>query len=183
MKILVKILASIGGLAVTVVAVAVAFYVYQMGPSAEKVNKASKKDVLFILNWGGLENTQGYEVLSSYQSPQTFLPDHLDYYCLQLENFNPNSEEKNTWVFGAEGNSLINEARKLLASSGKASQCFNTPISGIEQDVAAYIWAVRVHGRNVSGEGYYLKHWPVQIKEDGIFVGVEETGGLFGLFK
>jgi 3-phenylpropionate/trans-cinnamate dioxygenase ferredoxin subunit len=39
------------------------------------------------------------------------------------------------------------------------------------------------NGRNVSGEGYYLKHWPVQVKEDGIFVGVEETGGLFGLFK
>ena len=39
------------------------------------------------------------------------------------------------------------------------------------------------NGRNTSGEGYYLKHWPVQIKEDGIFVGVEETGGLFGLLK
>jgi len=39
------------------------------------------------------------------------------------------------------------------------------------------------NGRNTSGEGYYLKHWPVQIKEDGIFVGVEETGGLFGWLK
>jgi 3-phenylpropionate/trans-cinnamate dioxygenase ferredoxin subunit len=39
------------------------------------------------------------------------------------------------------------------------------------------------NGRNVSGEGYYLKHWPVQIKEDGIFVGVEETSGLFGWLK
>ena len=39
------------------------------------------------------------------------------------------------------------------------------------------------NGRNVSGEGYYLKHWPVEIKEDGVFVGVEETGGLFGWMK
>ena len=39
------------------------------------------------------------------------------------------------------------------------------------------------NGRNVSGEGYYLKHWPVEIKEGGVFVGVEESGGLFGLFK
>jgi len=39
------------------------------------------------------------------------------------------------------------------------------------------------NGRNVSGEGYYLIHWPVEIKEDGIFVGVEETGGLFGWLK
>ena len=39
------------------------------------------------------------------------------------------------------------------------------------------------NGRNVSGEGYYLINWPVEIKEDGIFVGVEETGGLFGWLK
>jgi 3-phenylpropionate/trans-cinnamate dioxygenase ferredoxin subunit len=26
------------------------------------------------------------------------------------------------------------------------------------------------NGRNVSGEGYYLKHWPVEVREDGIYV-------------
>jgi nitrite reductase/ring-hydroxylating ferredoxin subunit len=26
------------------------------------------------------------------------------------------------------------------------------------------------HGRNTSGEGYYLKHWPVEKREDGIYV-------------
>lgn len=35
-------------------------------------------------------------------------------------------------------------------------------------------------GRNVSGEGYYLKHWPVEIREDGVYVGIEEKNGLFG---
>ena len=39
------------------------------------------------------------------------------------------------------------------------------------------------NGRNVSGEGYYLKHWPVEVKEDGVFVGMEESSGLFGLFR
>jgi 3-phenylpropionate/trans-cinnamate dioxygenase ferredoxin subunit len=39
------------------------------------------------------------------------------------------------------------------------------------------------NGRNVSGEGYYLKHWPVETRQDGIYVGVEVTGGLFGLFR
>jgi 3-phenylpropionate/trans-cinnamate dioxygenase ferredoxin subunit len=32
------------------------------------------------------------------------------------------------------------------------------------------------NGRNVSGEGYYLKHWPVEIRDAGIFVGIEESG-------
>ncbi|MBC7848898.1 MAG: Rieske 2Fe-2S domain-containing protein [Chitinophagaceae bacterium] len=35
------------------------------------------------------------------------------------------------------------------------------------------------NGRNTSGEGYYLKHWPVEEREDGIWVGEEERG-LFG---
>jgi len=39
------------------------------------------------------------------------------------------------------------------------------------------------NGRNVSGEGYYLKHWPVELREDGVFVGVEESGGLWGWLK
>ena len=39
------------------------------------------------------------------------------------------------------------------------------------------------NGRNVSGEGYYLKHWPVELRDDGVFVGIEEAGGLFGWLK
>lgn len=37
-------------------------------------------------------------------------------------------------------------------------------------------------GRNVSGEGYYLKTYPVEIREDGIYVGFE-AGGLFSWLK
>ena len=36
------------------------------------------------------------------------------------------------------------------------------------------------NGRNVSGEGYYLKHWPVELREDGVYVGMEDDSGLFG---
>lgn len=36
------------------------------------------------------------------------------------------------------------------------------------------------NGRNVSGEGYYLKHWPVEVREEGVFVGLEKNR-LFGL--
>jgi 3-phenylpropionate/trans-cinnamate dioxygenase ferredoxin subunit len=39
------------------------------------------------------------------------------------------------------------------------------------------------NGRNVSGEGYYLKHWPAELREDGLFVGEEISGGLFGWLK
>jgi len=33
-------------------------------------------------------------------------------------------------------------------------------------------------GRNVSGEGYFLKTYPIEERPDGIYVGIE-TGGFF----
>ena len=39
------------------------------------------------------------------------------------------------------------------------------------------------NGRNVSGEGYYLKHWPVEIRDDGVFVGIDESGGFWNIFR
>jgi 3-phenylpropionate/trans-cinnamate dioxygenase ferredoxin subunit len=37
-------------------------------------------------------------------------------------------------------------------------------------------------GRNTSGEGYYLRTYPVQIREDGVFIGFESSN-LFKWFK
>lgn len=37
------------------------------------------------------------------------------------------------------------------------------------------------NGRNITGEGYYLKHWPVEEREDGVYVFMEEKR-LFGLW-
>ena len=39
------------------------------------------------------------------------------------------------------------------------------------------------NGRNTSGEGYYLTHWPVEQREDGVYVEMKEGSGLFGLFR
>jgi nitrite reductase/ring-hydroxylating ferredoxin subunit len=35
------------------------------------------------------------------------------------------------------------------------------------------------NGRNTSGEGYFLKTYPVEIRPEGVFVGMEKTG-FFG---
>lgn len=29
------------------------------------------------------------------------------------------------------------------------------------------------NGRNISGEGYYLKHWPMEFRADGIYIGLD----------
>ena len=35
------------------------------------------------------------------------------------------------------------------------------------------------NGRDVNGEGYTLKTYPVEVRGDGIYLGVEEGGGFF----
>jgi 3-phenylpropionate/trans-cinnamate dioxygenase ferredoxin subunit len=30
-----------------------------------------------------------------------------------------------------------------------------------------------LNGRNSSGEGYYLKHWPVEIREGAVYIGLD----------
>lgn len=35
------------------------------------------------------------------------------------------------------------------------------------------------NGRNVTGEGYYLKHWPIKQTPDGIFVQYQPPTGWF----
>jgi nitrite reductase/ring-hydroxylating ferredoxin subunit len=32
------------------------------------------------------------------------------------------------------------------------------------------------NGRNVSGEGYYLKTFPVELRAEGVFIGIEDAG-------
>ena len=73
-------------------------------------------------------------------------------------------------------------AYKCPHASGMLAEGFIDALRNIVCPLHRYKYNME-NGRNVSGEGYYLKHWPLQIKEDGIFVGVEEIGGLFGLFK
>ena len=38
------------------------------------------------------------------------------------------------------------------------------------------------NGRNISGEGYYLKTFPVEIRPDGVYVGIADSS-LFGWLK
>lgn len=35
------------------------------------------------------------------------------------------------------------------------------------------------NGRNVSGEGYYLKTFPIEVRPEGVFVGFEEKNSIF----
>lgn len=56
------------------------------------------------------------------------------------------------------------------------------PMGNIVCPVHRYKYDMR-NGRNVTGEGYYLKHWPVEIRDDGIYVAVKDEGSFWNLFQ
>ena len=73
-------------------------------------------------------------------------------------------------------------AYKCPHAGGTLADGFIDALGNIVCPLHRYKYSI-ANGRNVSGEGFYLKHWPVEVKEDGVFVGVEETSGSFGWLK
>lgn len=71
-------------------------------------------------------------------------------------------------------------AAKCPHASGYLKQGFIDALGNVVCPLHRYKFCM-ANGRNVSGEGYYLKHWPVEVREDGVFVDVKKKG-LFDIF-
>ncbi len=68
-------------------------------------------------------------------------------------------------------------AAKCPHAGGKMSEGYIDAIGNIVCPVHRYKFSLQ-KGRNISGEGYFLKIFPVQQRPDGIFVGIEENNLL-----
>jgi nitrite reductase/ring-hydroxylating ferredoxin subunit len=71
-------------------------------------------------------------------------------------------------------------APKCPHASGRLADGFIDVLGNVVCPLHRYKFCMK-NGRNVTGEGYYLKHWPVELREDGIYVNMEEKKFL-GLF-
>jgi 3-phenylpropionate/trans-cinnamate dioxygenase ferredoxin subunit len=83
---------------------------------------------------------------------------------------------------GKYKDALFAFAYKCPHAGGLLAEGFIDALGNIVCPLHRYKYDLK-NGRNISGEGYYLNHWPVEIKDDAVFVGVEESGGLFGWLK
>jgi 3-phenylpropionate/trans-cinnamate dioxygenase ferredoxin subunit len=60
-------------------------------------------------------------------------------------------------------------AHKCPHASGLFAEGFIDALGNVVCPLHRYRFNM-ASGRNVSGEGYYLKHWPVEEREDGVYV-------------
>lgn len=70
---------------------------------------------------------------------------------------------------------------KCPHAGGDMSQGFLDKNGNIICPIHRYVFSLK-NGRDVSGEGYFLKTYPVKITDEGVFVGFEESG-LFSWLK
>ncbi len=66
-------------------------------------------------------------------------------------------------------------------ASGILADGYLDPLGNIVCPVHRYKFNPH-NGRNVSGEGYFLKTYPIESRSDGIYIGFEE-GGIFSWLK
>ncbi len=71
---------------------------------------------------------------------------------------------------------------KCPHAGGMMSEGYIDALGNVVCPMHRYKYDMR-NGRNTSGEGYYLTHWPIETREDGIYVGMETGSGLFGWFR
>ena len=73
-------------------------------------------------------------------------------------------------------------AAKCPHASGSLANGWMDPLGNVVCPLHRYKFNI-TNGRNTSGEGYHLKTYPVEVREDGVYVGFEEGGLGFGLFR
>ena len=63
-------------------------------------------------------------------------------------------------------------AQKCPHASGVMADGFIDALGNVVCPLHRYKFSM-ANGRNTSGEGYYLKTYPVETRDDGIYVGIE----------
>jgi nitrite reductase/ring-hydroxylating ferredoxin subunit len=72
-------------------------------------------------------------------------------------------------------------AAKCPHAGGSMSHGYVDALGNIVCPLHRYKFSIE-NGRNTSGEGYFLKTYPIEKRENGIFIGIEEQGLFESLF-
>ena len=68
-------------------------------------------------------------------------------------------------------------ASKCPHASGRMAQGYINPLGQVVCPLHRYCFVMK-NGRNTSGEGYFLKTYPIELREEGLFIGFQS----FSLF-
>ena len=107
------------------------------------------------------------------------IADNINELPLQENNLSEIEIKGKKICIGKNAESLFACINKCPHASGRLSDGFLDAQENIVCPVHRYRFNVK-NGRNSSGEGYYLKTYLIETREDGVYIGMEENKGLFG---
>ena len=115
---------------------------------SESDQPASRKDVEFVLNWGGIASSQAYEVVYGHKSPESFNGYHLTYHCIQLEAFDVVAAQRKDWRAGPEADETLARIVREAAGIGQSERCFSKGAKPNSSEVEAFIWSAHLQSRD-----------------------------------
>lgn len=80
-----------------------------------------------------------------------------------------------TITLGLYNGTIFGFAYKCPHASGIFANGNIDPLGNVICPLHRYKFNIS-NGRNTTGEGYYMKTYPVEVREDGVYAGIEEGG-------
>jgi nitrite reductase/ring-hydroxylating ferredoxin subunit len=74
------------------------------------------------------------------------------------------------FTLGKKANEYFAFASKCPHASGRMAQGYINPLGQVVCPLHRYCFDMK-NGRNTSGEGYFLKTYPIELREEGLFIG------------
>lgn len=108
------------------------------------------------------------------------IADSIEELDFAANNLTEIKAEEKTICIGKYNNEVFAFAAKCPHASGRLCDGFIDALGNVVCPLHRYKYSMK-NGRNVSGEGYYLKHWAVELRDDGVYVELEKKSFL-GLF-
>ena len=105
------------------------------------------------------------------------LVDHINMLPFEANNMCVVEVNGKTITIARHSGSLFGFAYKCPHASGIMAEGFINALGHVVCPLHRYAFNMQ-NGRNVSGEGYYLKTYLVEECADGVYVGIEKTGFL-----
>ena len=147
----------------TIIIIGYLFFGITIG-NTNKEDKASKSDVIFVLNWCGLGGQRIDQVLRSYTSARSFTSDHLDAYAIKITNVtldeltNKNEFRSGQWYSMDSLPPILNEAVTFVSHREKEIPWFPTECSLRTTDFFVYPWSIYCHGVSpISAQLIFIK--------------------------
>lgn len=108
---------------------------------------AGTRNPEFVLNWTGVPKEHLRRTLYATEDQ---LPngDYGAAYCIEIDVFEPTGLSASGWLHGADTNEILIEARRQAGNEGDIARCFGRAVDANSPELAAYVWSVRLHGRD-----------------------------------